>query len=130
MPFFITAASAPESNPQGGTLLLVFYLVIFGGAIYFMMIRPQKKKQKAEEKLRNSTQVGDEIVTIAGVYGRIVAIKEDSLIIESGPDRAKQRIARWAIQTNLTVRDDAEDSKAKAKIKAKDSDDKDKNKKS
>ncbi|MBR5473277.1 MAG: preprotein translocase subunit YajC [Clostridia bacterium] len=90
-----------------GSLLLMggVYLIIIVG-FYFILIRPQKKRQKKEEELRNNVQVGDEIVTVAGVYGRVVAIKEDSLIIESGPDRSKQRIARWAIQQNLTIHED------------------------
>ena len=65
-----------------------------------------KKKQKKEEQMRNNVQVGDEIITIGGIYGRIVAIKDDSFIIESGPDRTKMKIARWAMQQNLTVHDE------------------------
>lgn len=95
--------------PEGGTqslIPMIIMMVVLFGAMYFFMIRPQRKKQKAEEKMRNEIQVGDEVITIAGVYGRIVAIKEDSLIMESGPDRSKQRIARWSIQQNLTVHDE------------------------
>ena len=94
-------------NPGGGMLMMVIYMVVIIGAMYLFMIRPQKKKQKQEEAMRNSLQVGDEVVTIAGLYGRVVAIKEDSLILESGPDRAKQRVARWAIQQVLTVHEEA-----------------------
>mgnify|MGYP001703573165 CR=1 FL=1 len=70
-----------------------------------------KKKQKKEEQMRNNLQVGDEIITIAGTYGRVVAVKEDSLVIESGPDRSKMKIARWAINQNLTVHDDTPEKK-------------------
>lgn len=86
---------------------LVIYIVVIIAFFYFVMIRPQKKQRKKEEEMRNNIQVGDDIITIAGVYGRIVAVKEDSFIIESGPDRSKQRIARWAIQQNLTVHENA-----------------------
>ena len=86
---------------------LVIYIVVIIAIFYFVMIRPQKKQRKKEEEMRNNIQVGDDIITIAGVYGRIVAVKEDSFIIESGPDRSKQRIARWAIQQNLTVHENA-----------------------
>ncbi len=99
-----------EENAGGGAaqmIMMVVYMVIIIGAMYLFLIRPQKKKQKKEEAMRNAVQVGDEVVTIAGVYGRVVAIKEDSMILESGPDRAKQRIARWAIQQVLTVHEDA-----------------------
>lgn len=90
----------------GNSAFLIIYIVVIVAFFYFVMIRPQKKRQKKEEAMRNNIQVGDEIITIAGVYGRIVALKEDSFILESGPDRAKQRIARWAIQQNLTVHED------------------------
>ena len=63
----------------------------------------QKKQQKKDEQMRNNIQIGDEIITISGLYARIVAIKDDSFIVESGPDRTKLRIARTAISQNLTV---------------------------
>lgn len=88
-------------------LMLIFYIVVIGGVFYFMMYRPQKKKQKAEEKLKNSLQIGDEIITIGGFYGKIISLKEDSVVIESQLDHSKQKIARWGIQQNLTVHDDA-----------------------
>ena len=93
--------------------VMVIYIAVIFGIMYFLLIRPQRKKQKEEEKLRNNIQIGDEIITIGGIYGRVVAIKEDSFIIESGPDRSKYRMARWSIQTNLTVHADDEEPKKK-----------------
>lgn len=82
-----------------GTLLWFGVIIL---VMYFVMIRPQKKKQKEEQKMRESLQVGDEIVTIGGIIGRIVSIKDDTLIIES-PDHSKIQICNWAIQKNNTV---------------------------
>ena len=99
-----------EETAGGGIssmIMMVVYMAIIIGAMYLFLIRPQKKKQKKEEAMRSAVQVGDEVVTIAGLYGRVVAIKEDSMILESGPDRAKQRVARWAIQQVLTVHEEA-----------------------
>ncbi|MDD4698738.1 MAG: preprotein translocase subunit YajC [Oscillospiraceae bacterium] len=90
----------------GQTIILVGYIVIIIGALYFFMIRPQKKRQKAEEKLRNSVEMGDEIITIGGICGRVVALKEDSLVIESPIDHSKTKILKSAVQTNTTVHDD------------------------
>ena len=73
--------------------------------MYFVMIRPQKKKQKEEQEMRDSIQIGDEITTIGGICGRVVTVKEDSLVIETGADRNKMKITRWAIQTNNTADD-------------------------
>ncbi len=98
--------AATQTGMGNNWLLLVFYIVVIGGVFYFMMYRPQKKKQKAEEKLKNSLQIGDEIITIGGFYGKIVSLKEDSVVIESQLDHSKQKLARWGIQQNLTVHDD------------------------
>ncbi len=91
---------------QGG-LIMVAYIAFFGLLLYFMIIRPQNKKKKAEEQLKNSLQVGDEIVTIGGFHGKIISMKEDSIVIESVLDHTKQKIERWAVQSNLTIHDDA-----------------------
>ncbi|MBR4910822.1 MAG: preprotein translocase subunit YajC [Clostridia bacterium] len=79
--------------------------------MYFLMIRPQRKKQKEEEMMRKNLQVGDEVLTIGGIYGRVVSLKEDSMVIESKSDHCKLTIARWALQQNLTVHDDTPNKK-------------------
>lgn len=86
---------------QVAPLLLI--VVVF----YFMLIRPQKKKEKETQRMRNNVQVGDEIVTAGGIVGLVVSIKEDTIVLETGNDRSKVRIKRWAIQSNETVHDDA-----------------------
>jgi len=88
----------------GQLLPMVLIFVVF----YFLLIRPQKKREKETQNMRNSIQVGDEIVTAGGIIGRVVSIKEDNLVIETGNDRSKVRIKRWAIQTNETIHDDVE----------------------
>ena len=89
-----------------GTIGLVIYMVVIIGAFYFLLIRPQRKKAKEEKKMRDSLQVGDDIVTIGGIYGRVISLKEDTIVIESKSDHSKMTIARWALQSNLTVHDD------------------------
>ncbi len=98
-------ATQTASSPQN-ILFIVVYLIVILGAMYFLLIRPQRKKQKDEKKMRENLQVGDEIVTIGGIYGRVISLKEDTLVIESASDHSKLTIARWALQTNLTVHDD------------------------
>lgn len=82
----------------------VLLIVLF----YFVLIRPQRKRDKETQRMRNSLQVGDEIITVGGVVGLVVSIKEDTVVLETGGDRSKIRVKRWAIQENLTVHDDAE----------------------
>ena len=96
-----------NANAGGGGLFMIVYLVIIFGAMYFILIRPQRKKQKEEKKMRENLQVGDEIVTIGGIYGRVISLKEDTMVIESVSDHSKITVARWAMQSNLTIHDDA-----------------------
>lgn len=100
----ITLAKNPNSTTSLIMMVLV-YAVLFGG-MYFIFIRPNRKKQKEEQKMRENLQVGDEVLTIGGIYGRVISLKEDSMVIESKADRSKLTIARWALQQNLTVHDD------------------------
>ena len=85
-------------GPNGIVMMVLLYAVVIGG-LWFFMIRPQSKKKKQEEAMRNSLEVGDEITTIGGIMGKIVSIKDESesLVIETGVDRSKIRIKRWAI---------------------------------
>lgn len=105
-----TASDATGANGGGFVALLVqlLPLVLVFVIFYFLLIRPQQKKEKETQKMRQSLEVGDEIVTIGGIIGRVVVLKEDNVVIETGSDRSKMRIARWAIQANNTVHDDAE----------------------
>ena len=100
------------ADPQGGgafgmiAMLLVY--AVFIGALYLIFFRPQNKKKKKEAAMRKNAQVGDEITTIGGICGRIVAVKDetDSIVIETGSDRAKLRVKRWAIGSVDTVHED------------------------
>lgn len=67
--------------------------------MYFLMIRPQNKKEKQAQEMRNSIEVGDSIVTIGGLVGRVASIKEDTFVLETGSERVKIRFKRWAIQS-------------------------------
>ena len=80
--------------------------------------KARAKKQKEEEKMKNNTQVGDEILSIGGIYGKIIAVKEDSYIVETGPDRSKVRIAKWGIQQNFTVHENTEETAGKPEKKS------------
>ena len=79
------------------------YLIAMIAIMYFIMIRPQRKKQKEEQTMRDNIQIGDEITTIGGIMGKVVTVKEDSLVIETGADRNKMKIARWAVSVNNTA---------------------------
>ncbi len=86
-------------------MILIYGAII--AAIYFFLIRPNSKKKKEEAQMRNSLEIGDEITTIGGIMGRIVAIKddEDAIIIETGSDRVKMKFKKWCISTVDTVKE-------------------------
>lgn len=113
-----STAAGTKANPATSLILMA---VLFG-AMYFLMIRPQKKKQKEEQQMRDTIQIGDEITTIGGIIGRVVTVKEDSIVVETGADRVKLKMQRWAIQTNETAnaRMEAEKKAAEDAKKAKD----------
>ncbi len=74
-------------------------LVVFIGIMYFLLIRPQKKKEKTIQNMRNSLQVGDEIITIGGICGKIVKTKDDSIVIQVGADKVKFEMMRWSVSS-------------------------------
>lgn len=97
------------------TTMLIVYGLLFA-ALYFFMIRPNSKKRKAEEEMRRNIAVGDDVTTIGGIVGRIVAIKddEDAYIIETGADRVKIKFKKWAISTVDTQKEPTLSDKEKA----------------
>jgi len=106
------SASAPvgfmEACTEGGgwTMLLIYGLIF--GLFYLFFIRPQQNRRKKEEAMRRSVEIGDEITTVGGICGRVVSMKEDdTLVIETGTDRAKMRIKSWAVGSNQTIKDSA-----------------------
>jgi preprotein translocase subunit YajC len=115
MNFLLMNTAQQGGTSQGSPITMIVIMVALFGAMYFMMIRPQKKKQQEEQSMRDNIQVGDEITTIGGIMGRVVTVKEDSLIIETGADRNKMKIARWAVSQNNTANEKAEAERAAAK---------------
>lgn len=108
-----TATDAASGNSDIlNTLLSYAPIVIVIIAFYFVLIRPQQKKDKEEKAMRENLDIGDEIVTAGGIIGRIVSIKDDTLVIETGSDRSKIRITKWAVSQNLTAAEAAKNAKA------------------
>ena len=66
---------------------------------YFLLIRPQQKREKKDRQMRNSLEVGDNIVTIGGIVGKIVMVKPDTIVIETSDDRVRMELTKWAVST-------------------------------
>lgn len=96
------AEGTPGMMGLGGTLI---YFAIIAVVFYFMLIRPQKKRRQQEETLRKNIEVGDEVITIGGICGRVVSVKEDDIIvIETGADRTKLKMKNWSISSNESAK--------------------------
>jgi preprotein translocase subunit YajC len=78
--------------------MIIPYVIIFA-VFYFILIMPQRKKDKKMKEMLIALKVGDEILTIGGIFGKIISIKDDTLTIEVGADKAKLKIARWAVKS-------------------------------
>lgn len=84
-----------ETITQYAPLILQFAVII--GIFYLIIIRPQQKRDKETKKMREGISEGDEIITIGGIYGKVLSQKEDVITIEVGADKVKLKIARWAV---------------------------------
>lgn len=114
---YLTLLAITGSSAAGkiSSLTMILMMVAVFAVMYFLMIRPQKKKQKEEQAMRDNLQIGDEITTIGGIVGKIVTVKDDSLIIETGADRNRMKITRWAISQNNTANEKLAAERAAAK---------------
>ena len=101
-----TGAAAGEGSIMESVLSFAPILVVIV-VFYFMLIRPQQKKDKEDRAMRENLEIGDEIVTMGGIVGLVVSIKEDTVVIETGSDRSKIRIIKGAVSQNLTAKEKA-----------------------
>ena len=83
---------------MSGTLIVAI-IAIF----YFLLIRPQKKQEKKTREMLAALQVGDEVVSIGGIKGKIRKIKDDYVVIETGADKTPIEFEKSAIKTVLTI---------------------------
>lgn len=81
------------------TVVQFLPFILLFAVLYFFMVRPQKKREQKTQQMRNSIEVGEYVTTIGGIVGRVVAVRENQITIESGADRVKLHFAKWAIQS-------------------------------
>lgn len=111
------------ATPAGGMGSTVIMMVLMIAIFYFMLIRPENKRKKEAEQMRSAVKKGDKIVTIGGICGVVVDVKENKFVIETGADQVRIELEKWALSTNETAAEakKAQDKKAqeeKAKAKA------------
>ncbi|HLS54120.1 MAG TPA: preprotein translocase subunit YajC [Tissierellaceae bacterium] len=82
-------------------ILPIGLLAIF----YFFAIRPQRKREKEIQEMRSNLKVGDEVVTIGGIYGKIVGVKEDILTLEVGSTKTRLDVTKWSVGSVINKKD-------------------------
>ncbi len=92
-----------------GSWVTIAMLVVLFAVMYFVMIRPSKKQEKEANSMRNNLQVGDEITTIGGIIGKVVSIKDETLVLETSHDRTHIRILKSAVSRVDVKAEDAQD---------------------
>lgn len=80
----------------------IIMIVIMIAVFYFLLIRPENKKKKEAAEMRNSLKVGDQITTIGGIVGTICAVKDQTIVMETGADRVRIEFTKWAISSKGT----------------------------
>lgn len=118
----VISTAATSATQNGGSLASMLTMLIPLALIivffYFFIIRPEKKRNKEMQNMLNSIQVADEVITNGGIIGRVLSVKEDTVLIETGSDRTKIRVLKSAIAKNNTVHEaPAEETPAKKKKK-------------
>ena len=97
---YLVLTGADGSTSSGGGYTSIIMIVVLIAVFYFFMIRPENKKKKKAEEMRNSLSVGDKITTIGGMVGKVVDISGDLITFETGEDRVRVQVTKWAISTN------------------------------
>lgn len=96
---YLLTSTTDTATTTGSSWTFIIMMAVLFVAMYFFMIRPQRKQEKETAQMRNSLQIGDEITTVGGIIGKIVSIKEETCMIETGRDRTRIRIMKWAIKS-------------------------------
>lgn len=94
---------APTAGAEGGAAggaSSIIMIVVLIAVFYLFLIRPENKKKKKAEEMRNNLEIGDKITTIGGLVGKIVHISGDLITFETGEDRVRIQVTKWAISTN------------------------------
>lgn len=116
-----TTKAAANNQQQGSIWGFLLPLILMFLLLYFIAIRPQKKRDKELKDMQSSLEVGDEIVTGGGIVGIVVRTGDDTVVIETGGERHKLRIKKWAITENVTAAERYKEMKAAAAAKKSDS---------
>lgn len=96
-----TETTATDAAPAGfGAYSGIIMMVLMFALFYLMLIRPENKRKKKAQEMRDSIAVGDKITTIGGIVGKVVHVTGDRITFETGEDRVRMEVTKWAISSN------------------------------
>lgn len=98
---FLDTATNAEAGTGGNLLMTFLPLILLVVVFYFLVLRPQKKQEKEAAQMRDSISVGDEIVSIGGIVGTVVIVKDDKIMIETGNDKTRLTMLKSSVKTVL-----------------------------
>ena len=93
------ATAADGTAAAGGGMSMIIMLVVMIAVFYFFMIRPENKRKKQAQQMRDNLAVGDTVTTIGGITGKVVAVRENNIVIETSDDRVRIQLMKWAISS-------------------------------
>ena len=87
------------ASAAGGGISMIIMMVVLIAVFYFFMIRPENKRKKKAQEMRDNLAVGDTITTIGGIIGKIVAVRDNTIVIETSDDRVRMQLTKWAVSS-------------------------------
>ena len=94
-----TTTGSTGADATSGNVTMIIMMLVVIVVFYFFMIRPENKRKKQAQAMRDSIAVGDKITTIGGMLGRVVSVGSDHLTFETGEDRVRIQVTKWAISS-------------------------------
>ena len=97
----LTMSGCAESGVgSSSSMFSMLWIVVLLGVMYAVMIIPENKRKKKAQQMRDSIEVGDKITTIGGMIGKVVHVADDRITFETGEDRVRIEVTKWAVSSN------------------------------
>jgi preprotein translocase subunit YajC len=101
----LTLIAQGKGSGSGGGLSLLLFFVVMGGIFYLLLIRPQQRQRRAQRALVEGLDVGDEVITMSGIFGTVKAVDDESVTLEVAPG-IQMRFLKGAVGRKLVYNED------------------------
>ena len=91
---------AAEGAAASSSIYSMLWIVVLIGIMFAVTVIPENKRKKKAQQMRDSIEVGDKITTIGGIVGKVVHVSEERVTFETGEDRVRLEVTKWAISLN------------------------------